>query len=103
MAAGMPLSIASGAIQAGSIVMMSIHANQQALYPSPSPSPSPSPASAGGVARAVQLGANNSGATYPTLLPNTKFGWDVEALGDLDLDGVPDLAVGANEDSDGAT
>jgi len=30
------------------------------------------------------------------------FGWDVEGLGDLDHDGVPDLGVGAPNDDDGS-
>ncbi|MCA9108339.1 MAG: FG-GAP repeat protein [Planctomycetaceae bacterium] len=29
------------------------------------------------------------------------FGWSLTNLGDLDSDGVPDMAVGANRDDDG--
>jgi hypothetical protein len=38
-----------------------------------------------------------------SLDPSDEFGSDVTAIGDYDLDGVPDLAVGAHHDDDGGT
>ena len=44
---------------------------------------------------------NDSTANGPTLSDNDRFGVSVTPIGDLDGDGVTDLAVGANRDDDG--
>ena len=46
---------------------------------------------------------NSSTTNGPTLSNNDFFGKSVAAIGDLDGDGVPDLAVGADEDDNGGT
>ena len=51
------------------------------------------------VDRTVEI--NDSTANGPTLSSNDYFGVSVAAIGDLDGDGVTDLAVGANRDNDG--
>ena len=48
----------------------------------------------------VQNGNLNS---FYTLGADDQFGWDVAGLGDLDGDGVVDLAVGARTDDDGGS
>ncbi len=41
---------------------------------------------------------NDSTANGPDLADNDKFGWSVANIGDLNNDGVEDLAVGAPDD-----
>lgn len=36
-------------------------------------------------------------------IDNDEFGWSVAAIGDMDGDGVVDVAVGAHDDDDGGT
>ncbi len=47
--------------------------------------------------------ADNTGGFNVTLTDGDRFGWSVAGLGDLDNDGVEDLAVGAYHDDTGGT
>ena len=57
---------------------------------------------AGAVSAYVRIGDGAGGLTGP-LDNNDCFGVSVASLGDLDGDGVADLAVGASHDDDGGT
>lgn len=50
--------------------------------------------------KSIKLTSGSNGA--PTLVNGDSFGWSVASLGDLDGDGVTDLAVGARSDGTGS-
>ncbi len=56
-----------------------------------------------GTVKAVQKISNTTGTFSGTLDNDDTFGTDVAGIGDLDSDGVLDLAVGAAADDDGGT
>ncbi len=56
-----------------------------------------------GMVRTEQKINNNAGGFEGTLDLGDHFGISVASLGDLDGDGIPDLAVGASSDDDGGT
>ena len=60
---------------------------------------------AGDVVIGAQKVSNSHGglSAFYTLGEKDRFGRSCAALGDLDGDGVPDLAVGAVRDDDGAS
>ncbi|MFN8024164.1 MAG: FG-GAP-like repeat-containing protein [Acidimicrobiales bacterium] len=56
-----------------------------------------------GTVRTEQKISSSAGGLGPVLDDGDRFGVSVEGIGDLDGDGVPDLAVGADRDDDGGT
>ena len=54
-----------------------------------------------GTVKAHQKISASAGGFQGSLAPGDSFGWSVEALGDLDGDGVVDLAIGASRDDNG--
>ena len=62
----------------------------------------PLAASTGRVGNEAKISATSGGLTA-TLEDTDRFGSDVSAIGDIDGDGVVDLAVGAYRDDDGVT
>ncbi len=56
-----------------------------------------------GTVKSHQKISDTEGGFTGTLDNNDAFGWSVASLGDLDGDGVGDLAVGAYQDDDGGT
>ncbi len=56
-----------------------------------------------GTVKTHQKISDNEGAFTGTLDNSDLFGWGMASLGDLDGDGVSDLAVGATGDDDGGT
>ena len=56
-----------------------------------------------GTVKSSQKIADNTGGFNVTLTNSDKFGISVAGVGDLDGDGIEDLAVGANLDDDGGT
>jgi hypothetical protein len=56
-----------------------------------------------GTVKSYQKISDTEGGFTGVLHDNNNFGHDVDAIGDLDGDGVVDLAVGANRDNDGGT
>ena len=55
--------------------------------------------SGGAVAAFVKVSGSLPG--FGPIPPNTNFGGDLDGLGDVDGDGIGDLAIGANQDDDG--
>jgi hypothetical protein len=56
-----------------------------------------------GTVKSQQKISDTEGGFTGTLDDNDRFGWSAASLGDLDGDGVTDLAVGAMLDDDGGT
>ena len=56
-----------------------------------------------GTVKSNQKIADNTGGFNVTLTDGDRFGASAEGMGDLDGDGVEDLAVGANQDNTGGT
>ena len=73
------------------------------VSPTPSASPSPSPARAGDVIRSVKIADGTGGFPGNLLGNNDLFGESVRAIGDIDGDGIVDVAAWAIGDADGAT
>lgn len=99
---GIP-SDSTGGVDRGSVVVLDMGgaAAQPSLTPSPTPTPTPSAspsqmqgAQASGIVRnATLISGGSPGMQDIALQQYDLFGRDVSAVGDLDMDGVPDLAV----------
>lgn len=91
---------------AGAALVLAMGGSAMSPSPSPSatpsPSLSPSPASAGQVVGARRIVGNGSTSSQLNVSAEGRFGDSIVTLGDVDLDGVPDVAVGASRDDDGA-
>lgn len=66
------------------------------------PIPSPEPAAAGTILSAVKISDAAGGFSAGELENGDNFGHRVAPIGDIDGDGVPDVAVQAINDDDGA-
>jgi len=64
------------------------------------PSPSPSPAGVGTVFDAVIVGNNQGGLPSGVIAAGDTFGRYIAGIGDINGDGIPDIAAGAELDDD---
>ena len=71
------------------------------VSPSPSTTPSVSPASAADIVRVNEVGSGLAGFPSGLVDAGDSLGERLQGIGDLDGDGVPDLAAGARYDDDG--
>lgn len=93
---GLPNSMPDGQ-QTGSIVVVPLGGVVPSPTPSPTPgvfvSPSPSPLALGQVAWSSKIAHGQGGFSEELLSNEAAFGMRVAAIGDWDMDGVPDLAA----------
>ena len=96
-------------LTADSIIVAKLGSLTPSASPTPSVTPSssptasvtPSPAAVGTVFDAVKVGNNQGGLPDGIIESSDSFGYHMTSIGDIDGDGIPDIAVGARYDDDG--